>query len=694
VADPRGTGVIGPNHARRPAGRRSSLRVRRRRALVALVLAVLVIVVVLMASSSGSPHHDAPTSAGGHQVTTTAGTGIPAVEAGVLPWGLDQTLSREVVLPGRGPSVTVVGGLGSANQSSPRIFSLDTANGTVTDLGQLAQAVHDAAGATLGGHVLVLGGGSPATIPAVERFVEPTAGATVTGTVVGQLPSPRSDSSAVTIGHRVYVVGGYDGTNADPQVLSTPDGQHFAVVTTLKVPVRYPAVVGYDHRIFVIGGQAVGGADAGHPVDTVQVVDPATNSDVVVGRLPHSLAGAVAAVVGGHLYVAGGVIPASGASTTATGEVMAFEPGTHRWVGAGTLPVPVAYSAAQVVGDRAWLVGGEDGSGTPLSSVEMFTPNFAFGTAGARGAGSPYFGDRLLVADRGNNRLLLLDDTNHIVWNYPSATAAAPPGGFYFPDDAFFARNGTEIISNQEENETIVILGFPSGKVLWQYGHPHQPGTAPGYLHEPDDAYLLKNGQVTVADAMSCRILFFNLDKTLASQIGTANACTHQPPTELGSPNGDTPLGDGNVLVSEITGQWISEYTPAGKLVWTVHLPIGYPSDPQQLGPDLYIVSDYSQPGGIVEFNRAGQILYHYAPPSGQGALNQPSLTEVLPSGVFMANDDYRHRMVAIDPATQALVWQYGVTDTPGTAPGYLNIPDGFDLLLPNGSTPTHPVTG
>ena len=40
-----------------------------------------------------------------------------------------------------------------------------------------------------------------------------------------------------------------------------------------------------------------------------------------------------------------------------------------------------------------------------------------------------------------------------MVWSYPSATGPAPPGGFYFPDDAFFIRHGTAIISNQEENE-------------------------------------------------------------------------------------------------------------------------------------------------------------------------------------------------------------------------------------------------
>ena len=131
-----------------------------------------------------------------------------------------------------------------------------------------------------------------------------------------------------------------------------------------------------------------------------------------------------------------------------------------------------------------------------------------------------------------------------------------------------------------------------------------------------------------------------------------------------------------------------------GTLAWTVHLPISYPSDPQQLGPDRYLIADYAAPGQILEFNREGQILYRYHPAAGPGMLDHPSLTELLPSGVFMVNDDYNHRMAAIDPATGALVWQYGITGTPGTAPGQLNTPDGFDLLLPDGSTPTHPVTG
>jgi hypothetical protein len=61
---------------------------------------------------------------------------------------------------------------------------------------------------------------------------------------------------------------------------------------------------------------------------------------------------------------------------------------------------------------------------------------------------------------------------------------------------------------------------------------------------------------------------------------------------------------------------------------------------------------------------------------------------------LLIANDDYRHRIVVINPVTRQIVWQYGQTDLPGTAAGYLNTPDGLDFLAPNGGTPTHPATG
>jgi len=45
-----------------------------------------------------------------------------------------------------------------------------------------------------------------------------------------------------------------------------------------------------------------------------------------------------------------------------------------------------------------------------------------------------------------------------------------------------------------------------------------------------------------------------------------------------------------------------------------------------------------------------------------------------------VVNDDRRHRVLVIDRRTKDITWQYGVTDQPGHAPGYLFEPDGMDI--------------
>ncbi|MFZ0165632.1 MAG: PQQ-binding-like beta-propeller repeat protein [Trebonia sp.] len=693
---------------------------RGRRATAATLAVVVVAVDALLAACThGTASHGGATShptASMHAKAAQPQPSLPAVESGLLPWHMAGPLSREVVTAGSPGQLIVLGGLSASDTSTNGVYAVSTATGAVRRIGALPVAVHDAAVAVSGQRALVFGGGSAASVGTVQSF--PLAGGGA-ATDIGNLPAPRSDAQAATIGATTYIVGGFDGSKPDASVVATTNGQTYRIIATLRVPVRYAAVAALDGRIYAFGGEAITGPHAGTPVNVIQVVDPARRTASIVGNLPEALAGAAAVTVDGELFVAGGESPAAtkptpGLGTTQlTGQpianagsegpssptrtvstIWAYDPATGRLLSAGRLQVPVSNAGVAADGSIAWIVGGES-NGARVSSVQMIRPDRAFGTAGAAGAGSPYFGDKLLVADRGNNRLLLLDAAMNVVWRYPSPSAPRDKLGFYFPDDAFFTNHGTAIISNQEENETIVKIAYPSGKIVWSYGHPGQPGTARGYLHEPDDAYLLKNGQVTVADAVNCRVLVINENHTVARQIGTDGECFHNPPASMGSPNGDTPLTDGNLLISEINGSWVSEYTPAGKLVWTVHLAVvGYPSDPQQTGPDSYLLADYSSPGQVVEFDRHGKILYRYDQASGPGRLDHPSLAELLPSGVIIANDDHNDRMVAIDPSTGALVWQYGITGKPGTGPGQLNIPDGFDLLLPDGSTPTHPATG
>ncbi len=602
--------------------------------------------------------------------------GETVLESSAAPWRLPAPLSRAVALPDGGGGALLLGGLDRSQASSDRVLHLDLARGTATPAGRLAAPVHDAAGALLGGTAYVFGGGAQRTVADVQAVV--SGGRAL---LAGRLPAPRSDLAAATIDGRAYLVGGYDGRAPSRAVLETADGRHFRTVAQLPRGVRYPALAGAGEVVYVFGGEPAAGGES----RAIQAIDLRTGTVRMVGQLAQGLAHAAAVRLGGRIYVAGG---RSGGR--ATDRVWRFDPAGGRVIPAGRLPGPVSDAAAVVAGGSAWLLGGEDGG--QLATVSMLRLATRPTRAGHAAPAAAPFQGRLLIADRGNNRLLLVDAARHVLWRYPSAGAPAPPGGFYYPDDAFFIRHGTAIISNEEDNDTIVEIAFPSGRVQWRYGHPRIPGGRPGYLNQPDDAYLLRDGRVVVADAKNCRVLLIGPGGT--TQIGTTRRCAHDPPRSLGYPNGDTPLADGNILVSEIHGSWIDEITPAGRLVWSVHLPIAYPSDPQQLGPDLYLVADYSRPGGIVEFTREGRIVWVYRPRGGGAMLDHPSLAERLPDGLICVNDDYRHRVVVIDPTTRRIVWQYGRTDRAGTAPGMLNTPDGFDLLLAGGTTPTHPRTG
>ena len=676
---------------RRPRPESRARRARRRgrlRLLAALVGAAVLILVVFALARSGSH------GSGGGADSGPAAAHIKLV-ARMAPYRLPAPISAESVvgLPG-GP--LILGGLDTGESSVGGVFQLDPASGKLREAGSLSGPLHDAAAAVLGNRVLVFGGGTEASSDEVQALPLSggTVGANASAEGAGRLPTVRSDLSAVTLGGRAYLLGGYDGTAPLDSVLATADGSSFEEVATLPQPARYIAVAALGGKIYAFGGELANGEAS----DAIRVIDPGGGTARVVGHLPQAVSHASAIALGGRVYVLGGE-----AGGTASDRIWRFDPASGKATGAGRLPAAVAGGAAAVVGSTGYLIGGKGGDGAALDSVVRIelrrekAPAAAGGektTSAASHQNPPPFRGSLMIADRGNDRLLVVNAQKKVLWHYPSHAHPGPAQGFYFPDDAFFTNHGTQIIANEEQNERIVRLAYPSGKLLWSYGHAGVAGSEPGYLHEPDDAYLWRDGTVSVADAQNCRVLLISHAKKVLREFGSPSACAHEPPKLLGSPNGDTPLPDGNLLVSEVNGSYIDEITRGAKLVWSVQLPIEYPSDPQQLGPDRYLVADYTTPGGIYKFNRAGKILWSYHPSSGPGMLDHPSLAERLPGGLIAVNDDYRHRLAIIDPKTRKVVWQYGHTDEPGHAHDYLNTPDGFDLLAPNGVTPTHPYTG
>ena len=317
---------------------------------------------------------------------------------------------------------------------------------------------------------------------------------------------------------------------------------------------------------------------------------------------------------------------------------------------------------------------------------------------GATSASAILPGD-VLIADSHNNRILLVSPQKQIVWQYP---APGTPSPIQDDDDVFFSPTFNEIITNEEGSDTLAIVDFKTRKVVWTYGHQGAAGSAAGYLNTPDDAFLYNTAQgqiITVADIKNQRILFINrATHQIIKQYGRTGVYSVNPPTTFGAPNGDFPAPNGSMLVTQIGGNDAILLNRQGQIQYTVHFPsyFSYPSDANFTPDGNIICAFYTSPGAIVLMSPQGKVLWQYQVTSGPGALNHPSLAVELPNGLVMLNDDYNDRVVIIDPRTNQIVWQYGHTGVPGTAPGFLNTPDGMDLL-PNGVVPgaaSNPVGG
>jgi hypothetical protein len=381
----------------------------------------------------------------------------------------------------------------------------------------------------------------------------------------------------------------------------------------------------------------------------------------------------------------------------------------HAAIAAGALSTALAAALSGCTS-----VGGGDPVGTaaptaqaasatraPVSASPAVSPFIgAFHLLPARGRGylAPGSDPRalpgdVLIADEDNNRMLLVDPQGRVRWRFPVPGNLPPGQVFGPPDDAFVSPDGREVIATQEMNDTISVINIATGHVTRRYGHPGVPGSGPDYFSHPDDAMLLPGGDLLAPDIINCRILVLAPGRWHVMRQFGGTGCAHDPPAAFGSPNGAFPMKNGHFLVTEINGDWVDEMSLSGHVYWSTHPPgVAYPSDTNEVSRGWYVTADYSYPGQIVIFNRSGHTLWRFRP-TGAQTLNHPSLALPLPNGNILVNDDYNNRVIVINPKKNRIVWQYGHYGMPGSAPGFLNNPDGVDLAPPYSLLMTHAAT-
>ena len=86
----------------------------------------------------------------------------------------------------------------------------------------------------------------------------------------------------------------------------------------------------------------------------------------------------------------------------------------------------------------------------------------------------------MLIADRNNDRILLVSPSHRVVWRFPRPGDVRPGQSFHDPDDAFFTPGYRLISTNEEYNQTMGLISVRRHRIAWSYGHPVVRGSGPG----------------------------------------------------------------------------------------------------------------------------------------------------------------------------------------------------------------------
>jgi YVTN family beta-propeller protein len=245
-----------------------------------------------------------------------------------------------------GGKLVVLGGLNAADTSTADVRTV--AGRRVRTIGRLPGAFHDGAAVGIGSSIYELGGGDGVRQLDQILKVDPVTGTAVR---VGSLPAPSSDHSAALLGGTAYVVGGYTGTRWLNTIVAWRPGARARVVGHLPTPLRYAAVAAADGRIVVAGGSL----PAGTASRTIYGFDPTSGAVRRLGALPAATTHAAAAAIGDTVLVIGG---RTAQPNTPQIRIVAVDPRPGRVRVAGRLPAALSDAAAATVGNRVVVVGG------------------------------------------------------------------------------------------------------------------------------------------------------------------------------------------------------------------------------------------------------------------------------------------------------------------------------------------------
>jgi hypothetical protein len=202
-------------------------------------------------------------------------------------------------------------------------------------------------------------------------------------------------------------------------------------------------------------------------------------------------------------------------------------------------------------GQILWKYGkaGVAGSGPD----ELNTPVQALFTSSFMG----HLGFYVLIADQGNQRILVVNGSGHIVWQYgTTGVTGTGPNQLNSPNSGEILENGNILIADEGNNRVIEVK--PDGKLVKTY-------TASNSLGATAFASRLPNGHTLISDAGNNRIVEVDASDNVVWQYVTNTGANSNPAPQ---PTRGVRLRNGDTLISDQFNNRVIEVTPAGKIVF------------------------------------------------------------------------------------------------------------------------------
>ena len=567
---------------------------------------------------------------------------IRARRAGSLSTPLQDAAMASV-----GGKLLLLGGLDAADVSTADIRTI--VRGRERTIGRLPTVFHDGAAVGIGRFAYEFGGGNG--IRQLDQIlrVDPSTGSVVQ---VGKMPAPSSDQAAAVVGGQAYIVGGYTGAVWLNTIVAWRPGETAHVVARLPIPVRYAGVAAAGGKVVIAGGSLPNGTAS----RAVYVFDPRSRDVRRLGSLPTPTTHAAAAALGDRVLLIGG---RSAAPNTPTTRIAAIDPrqGSIRLV--GRLPQAVSDAAVTTVGNGVVVAGGRsDAPVAELATLAVAKP----------------------VAVRTRHRASRLRKPLAVnIYAYDGANALSPvvrnvPPRVYVPNSA----SNTVDVINQRTFKVVAHYSVgllpqhvtPSYdlKTLWvdnDVGNsltPVSPSTgrpegAPVPVSDPYNLYFTPSGRFAIVVAEREHRLDFRYAHTMKLHQALVVPCSGVDHMDFSA--------DGSFLLAscEFSAEMIKVDVRREKVVGVLPLPrAGAMPQDVKLSPDgkIFYVADMAS-NGVWEIDRTGRHVLGFIH-TGAGAHGlYPSRDAKL---LYITNRT-EGTISVLDFATRKLVAKWDVGGSP-----------------------------